>query len=126
MARQVKENPPEWEYVLSYHEVMSLRAAYRCGYRSPEALHAVSIYTHYRRQLQLKEKGQAYAFKYTTPYNPRHKDKLVRIPEGYILMPKEPTEKMIDAGHNFCKTNIVTPTGFYKSMIEAAQELSDV
>lgn len=44
------------------------------------------------------------------------------VPDGYVVVPKEPTEKMIDAGHTFCKTNIVTPTGFYKTMIEAAQE----
>lgn len=44
------------------------------------------------------------------------------VPKGFVVVPKEPTEKMIDAGHTFCKTNIVTPTGFYKAMIEAAQE----
>lgn len=122
MARQVKENPPEWEYVLSYHEVMSLRAAYRCGYRSPEALHAVSIYTHYRRQLQLKEKGQAYSFKYTTPYNPRHKDKLVRIPEGYILMPIEPTPAMLKAADKHIMSTSATPYSAYKVMVEVIQE----
>ena len=40
----------------------------------------------------------------------------------YVVVPKEPTEKMIDAGHDFCKNNIVTPSGFYKAMIEVAQE----
>ena len=44
------------------------------------------------------------------------------VPDGYVVVPKEPTEKMIDAGHDFCKNNIVTPSGFYKAMIEAAQE----
>ena len=29
------------------------------------------------------------------------------VPEGFVLVPKEPTEKMIDAGHDFCKNNIV-------------------
>lgn len=44
------------------------------------------------------------------------------VPEGFVLVSKEPTEKMIDAGHDFCKNNIVTPSGFYKAMIEVAQE----
>ena len=44
------------------------------------------------------------------------------VPDGFVVVPKEPTEKMIDAGHDFCKNNIVTPSGFYKAMIEVAQE----
>ena len=44
------------------------------------------------------------------------------VPEGFVLAPKEPTEKMIDAGHDFCKNNIVTPSGFYKAMIEAQEQ----
>ena len=44
------------------------------------------------------------------------------VPEGFVLVPKEPTEKMIDAGHDFCKNNIVTPSGFYKAMIEAREQ----
>ena len=44
------------------------------------------------------------------------------VTDGYCVVPKEPTEKMIDAGHDFCKNNIVTPSGFYKAMIEVAQE----
>ena len=44
------------------------------------------------------------------------------VPEGFVLVPKEPTEKMIDAGHDFCKNNIVTPSGFYKAMIEAQEQ----
>ena len=42
--------------------------------------------------------------------------------EGYKLVPVEPTEKMIDAGHDFCKNNIVTPSGFYKAMIGACDD----
>ena len=45
--------------------------------------------------------------------------------EGFVLVPKEPTEKMIDAGHDFCKNNIVTPSGFYKAMIEAQEPTND-
>ena len=41
------------------------------------------------------------------------------VPEGFVLVPKQPTPKMIDAGHDFCKNNIVTPSGFYKAMIGA-------
>lgn len=47
------------------------------------------------------------------------------VPEGFVLAPKEPTEKMIDAGHDFCKNNIVTPSGFYKAMIEAQEPAND-
>ena len=47
------------------------------------------------------------------------------VSEGYVLVPKEPTEKMIDAGHDFCKNNIVTPSGFYKAMIEAQEPAND-
>ena len=47
------------------------------------------------------------------------------VPEGFVLVPKQPTEKMIDAGHDFCKNNIVTPSGFYKAMIEAQEPAND-
>ena len=47
------------------------------------------------------------------------------VPEGFVLVPKEPTEKMIDAGHDFCKNNIVTPSGFYKAVIEAQEPTND-
>ena len=47
------------------------------------------------------------------------------VPEGFVLVPKEPTEKMIDAGHDFCKNNIVTPSGFYKAMIGAREPAND-
>ena len=45
-----------------------------------------------------------------------------RVPEGYVVVPKEPTCEMIDAGHDFCKLNIVTPSGFYKAMLEAVEK----
>ena len=44
------------------------------------------------------------------------------VPKGFVLVPKQPTPKMIDAGHDFCKNNIVTPSGFYKAMIEAQEQ----
>ena len=47
------------------------------------------------------------------------------VPEGFVLVPKQPTPKMIDAGHDFCKNNIVTPSGFYKAMIEAQEPAND-
>ena len=47
------------------------------------------------------------------------------IPDGFVVVPKEPTEKMIDAGHDFCKNNIVTPSGFYKAMIKAREQAND-
>ena len=42
--------------------------------------------------------------------------------EGYKLVPLEATQEMVDAGHDFCKNNIVTPSGFYKAMIGACDE----
>ena len=53
------------------------------------------------------------------------KSKAQAVPEGFVLVPKEPTPKMIDAGHGFCKNNIVTPSGFYKAMIEAQEPTND-
>ena len=47
------------------------------------------------------------------------------IPDGFVVVPKEPTDEMIDAGHDFCKNNIVTPSGFYKAMIEAQEQAND-
>ena len=42
--------------------------------------------------------------------------------EGYKLVPLEATQEMVDAGHDFCKNNIVTPSGFYKAMIGACDD----
>ena len=47
------------------------------------------------------------------------------VPEGFVVVPKEPTDEMIDAGHDFCKNNIVTPSGFYKAMIEAQEPANE-
>ena len=52
----------------------------------------------------------------------KHSVKAQAVPEGFVLVPKQPTPKMIDAGHDFCKNNIVTPSGFYKAMIEAQEQ----
>ena len=44
------------------------------------------------------------------------------IPEGYVLVPKEPTETMCDAGWNcYDKNNDCSVGDIYKDMITAAQ-----
>lgn len=56
------------------------------------------------------------------------------IPEGFVLVPKEPTQKMLNAGHvvmNPIKGSLVQAgtnqkrRDCYKAMIEAAQEPSN-
>lgn len=44
------------------------------------------------------------------------------IPEDYVLVPVEPTEKMIEAGDVLWDHHC---TSIYKAMIQAAQEKSD-
>ena len=53
----------------------------------------------------------------------------VPVPEGYVLVPKEPTEAMIEAGY---LAVMATPVDeerpakvCYKAMIEAAQEVKE-
>lgn len=48
------------------------------------------------------------------------------IPEGFVLVPKEPTDKMIDAGCksiNYSMTNIENSNRIYRAMIEATKEI---
>ena len=48
---------------------------------------------------------------------------VVIIPEGYVLVPVEPTEKMLDAFWNVVQVgNEARPSDIYKAMIQAAQE----
>jgi hypothetical protein len=54
---------------------------------------------------------------------PRGKSMLVYLPEGYVLVPVEPTEKMEEAGlevHPWDYTEDMQK--IYKAMIQAAQE----
>jgi hypothetical protein len=44
------------------------------------------------------------------------------LPEGYVLVPVEPTEKMIDAGLMFHSQFSSSVPHAYKAMIQAAQE----
>ncbi|HHE5405579.1 TPA: DUF551 domain-containing protein [Klebsiella michiganensis] len=45
------------------------------------------------------------------------------IPEGYVLVPKEPTKEMIDAGWlHFMGTKNPSSKGTYKAMLEAAPQ----
>lgn len=43
------------------------------------------------------------------------------IPEGYVLVPKEPTEAMVLAARQSHEEEAYLPYSVYKSMIEAAQ-----
>ena len=45
-----------------------------------------------------------------------------QVPEGFVLVPKEPTGKMISAGYE-SKEHINNLIVNYKAMIEAAQEI---
>ena len=40
------------------------------------------------------------------------------IPEGFVVVPKEPTQKMIDAADNCAINGKVTANIIYKSMVE--------
>ena len=44
------------------------------------------------------------------------------IPEGFVLVPKEPTPKMIDAADNCAIDGKVTANIIYKAMIEAQEQ----
>ena len=44
------------------------------------------------------------------------------IPEGFVLVPKEPTPKMIDAADNCAINGKITANIIYKAMIEVVQE----
>ena len=44
------------------------------------------------------------------------------LPEGYVLVPVEPTEKMIEAGNSL---SYMTCDVIYRAMIKVAQEKSD-
>ena len=51
---------------------------------------------------------------------PRGKSILAHLPEGYVLVPVEPTEAMLNAGLD---ANVVPhPEDIYKAMIQASQE----
>ena len=45
-----------------------------------------------------------------------------RVPEGYVLVPKEPTERMIEAGIMLHSQFNSSVPHVYNAMIEAAQE----
>lgn len=44
-------------------------------------------------------------------------------PEGYVLVPVEPTEKMVEAGYNaYVNSGWIRTYEIYEAMIQAAQE----
>lgn len=49
-------------------------------------------------------------------------DKAQAVPEGFVLVPKEPTPKMIDAADNCAIDGKVTANIVYKAMIEALEQ----
>lgn len=45
------------------------------------------------------------------------------IPDGYVMVPKEPTKEMIDAGWlHFMGTKNASSKGTYKAMLAAAEQ----
>lgn len=129
MAREICPNPEGWNYDIYYADMLALRAAYSTGYRTPETKKAASLYMHYRRQVRLKEAGEEFSFSKKKPYRTYTKEKLCRIPEGYIVVPKEPSAELVNHGHQVFlgHFNEGGQTGgrslyfAYKAMIEAAQ-----
>ena len=54
---------------------------------------------------------------------PRGKSMLAYLPEGYVLVPKEPTQKMLDAGWlKSTKETHLKISNIYQAMIQASQE----
>lgn len=47
------------------------------------------------------------------------------IPDGFVVVPKEPTPKMIDAADNCAIVGKVTANIVYKAMIEAHEQAND-
>jgi hypothetical protein len=47
------------------------------------------------------------------------------VPEGFVLVPREPTDAMIKAGYQHCEPNGILPHSFYQAMIEAAEKEMD-
>lgn len=47
------------------------------------------------------------------------------VPEGFVVVPKEPTAKMIDAADNCAIVGKVTANIVYKAMIEAREQAND-
>lgn len=46
------------------------------------------------------------------------------VPEGYVLVPVEPTEKMVEAGYNaYVNSGWIRTYEIYEAMIQAAQEI---
>ena len=55
---------------------------------------------------------------------PRGKSMLAYLPEGYVLVPVEPTEKMVEAGYNaYVNSGWIRTYEIYEAMIQAAQEI---
>ena len=53
---------------------------------------------------------------------PRGKSMLAYLPEGYVLVPIEPTEDMVDEISQYGDGSYTTAKAIYKAMIQAAQE----
>ena len=47
------------------------------------------------------------------------------IPDGFVIVPKEPTPKMIDAADNCDINGKITANIVYKAMIEAQEQAND-
>jgi hypothetical protein len=47
--------------------------------------------------------------------------KVAVIPEGFVLVPKEPTDEMIKAGYEYCEPNGILLHSFYTAMLKACE-----
>lgn len=47
------------------------------------------------------------------------------VPDGFVVVPKEPTDAMIKAGYKHCEMTGILPHSFYKAMIEAQEQTND-
>ena len=110
----------ELELFLDYY--VSDQSSYiRDAVELDKSFHVINV----PKLLAVSGLAESYVFRLKDSWNSWIAAKSQAVPEGFVLVPKQPTPKMIDAGHDFCKNNIVTPSGFYKTMIEAQEPTSD-
>lgn len=68
--------------------------------------------------------GKPQQFKYGFDLACRELAKAKAVPEGFVLVPREPTEEMIQAGRDE-RRDLGTVASTYKAMIEAREPAND-
>ncbi|QIC69770.1 hypothetical protein [Acinetobacter indicus] len=68
--------------------------------------------------------GKPQQFKYGFDLACRELAKAQAVPEGFVLVPREPTEEMIQAGRDE-RRDLGTVASTYKAMIEAQEPAND-